>query len=152
MGVMACRADSREKKRQEVVYEFVQTEIGYYRHLRILESVFKHPFVTSQGLDKTDLLLLFGNVNRLSQMHRDFATTYARLCVSMGEICVYWWAISVCVGWKDLCSRVAIGRSPPSHGVAHLCSEWHALCSHSVGACVADWRQPCTVAMCGKDC
>lgn len=73
---------SKEVKRQELMYELIQTEKGYYRHLLVLKKIFKHPFELPKGqkmLSKADCRTVFGNIEGLLEAHKPISDEIAAI-------------------------------------------------------------------------
>ena len=73
MTTMKKMNPKKEAKRQELMYELIQTEKGYFRHLMIMKKIFKMPFERPKGaqmLSKADCRTIFGNVEALIEAHK----------------------------------------------------------------------------------
>jgi hypothetical protein len=79
---MQGKNTGKEIKRQELIYELIQLEKGYYRHLVIMKKFFKIPFESPVGtklLSTAELSTLFGNIEVLIEAHR--SVTYFAPCL-----------------------------------------------------------------------
>jgi Rho guanine nucleotide exchange factor 12 len=71
----ATGVDKREQRRQEMIYELVQTEKGYLRHLEIMRQVFRRPLAEECGMELT--VAVFGNLDQLLAAARPVAAAFA---------------------------------------------------------------------------
>ncbi len=60
-GVKA--ASSKGVKRQELIYEFVKTEKGFFRDLVAFKTIFKQEIIDSKLLSNDDIAILFRNLD-----------------------------------------------------------------------------------------
>lgn len=67
------KLSSKQIKRQELIYELVQTEKGYLRHLNVFSQVFKRGLMSEHVVGMETSLELFGNIEGLIDMHRPIA-------------------------------------------------------------------------------
>ncbi len=68
-----------EMKRQEGIYELVQTERGYVRHLAILHHCFRQPIIDEGLLSPDQLHTLFANLSDLTDMSNNFCRVLSAL-------------------------------------------------------------------------
>jgi hypothetical protein len=61
-----------EIKRQEIIYELVQTEKGFVRHLTIIQQLFRQPLVDEALLTPEQLHTLFNNLTEIIDMNTAF--------------------------------------------------------------------------------
>eukprot|EP00050_Salpingoeca_kvevrii_P007025 m.293314 g.293314 ORF g.293314 m.293314 type:complete len:1218 (+) comp12766_c0_seq1:196-3849(+) len=64
------KIDKREVKRQECIYELIQTERNYLRHLAILQQLFRQPIVDDGLFGHGQLMGLFANLDDLVFMNQ----------------------------------------------------------------------------------
>lgn len=62
-----------ELDRQEAIYEFVRTEMGYYRHLVIINNHFRYHALQRGAITANQDYQLFGNISQFLPLHRAFA-------------------------------------------------------------------------------
>eukprot|EP00051_Salpingoeca_urceolata_P002454 m.50341 g.50341 ORF g.50341 m.50341 type:complete len:1209 (+) comp12147_c1_seq1:446-4072(+) len=73
------KLDSKETSRQNIIYELIQTERGYFRHLHILQQLFRQPLMDDGLLPSADLVTLFSNVDELVAMNRPLYNELSKL-------------------------------------------------------------------------
>lgn len=59
------RMNKKAVKRQELIYELIQTERGYIRHLMVLQQVFRQPLIEAQFFMPEQLFCLFANLDEV---------------------------------------------------------------------------------------
>ena len=57
----------RDIKRQEMIYELIQTERGFFRHLTILKTLFQLQVGRSGILTKLEMRRMFSNVDQIAE-------------------------------------------------------------------------------------
>ena len=68
-----------EVKRQEGIYELIQTEKGYTRHLAILHHCFRQPLIDESVLGPDQLHTLFANLSDLMEMSTNMCRMLSQL-------------------------------------------------------------------------
>lgn len=64
-GKILGALSEKEKKRQEVIFELIQTEKDFVRDLHIIITIFLQPLRKKKILPPKDLTVLFSNVEQL---------------------------------------------------------------------------------------
>ena len=68
---ITSKLDKLEKKRQETIYELIQTEKGYMRHLEIINQLFRQPIIDEKLVMSNDQLSgLFANLDKLIELSK----------------------------------------------------------------------------------
>ena len=66
-------------KRQEMIYELIQTEKGFYRHLLIMKFFFRDCLAASQVLTEVELTVMFSNLEEIITVSEALGTALTRL-------------------------------------------------------------------------
>ena len=85
---IASKLDKKEAKRQEIIYELIQTEKGYLRHLEIIRQLFRQPLIDDQLFMSADQLSgLFANLDQLIACTRPMCMRMSQLQLAhAGEV------------------------------------------------------------------
>ncbi|KAM6948376.1 rho guanine nucleotide exchange factor 18a [Aplochiton taeniatus] len=67
-------------KRQDVIYELIQTELHHVRTLKLLQYVYLHELRESLQMERAKLDRLFPQVDNLLELHQDFLCCLKKSC------------------------------------------------------------------------
>eukprot|EP00047_Mylnosiga_fluctuans_P023038 m.130918 g.130918 ORF g.130918 m.130918 type:complete len:1555 (+) comp9462_c0_seq1:737-5401(+) len=73
------KMSDKDIKRQEMIYELIQTERSFARHLHILRRIFRETIVGRDLLTPVELAAMFGNLDKIITMHAPFCERLVRL-------------------------------------------------------------------------
>eukprot|EP00048_Salpingoeca_helianthica_P004952 m.82548 g.82548 ORF g.82548 m.82548 type:complete len:1388 (-) comp13411_c1_seq2:448-4611(-) len=132
-----------EAKRQECIYELVQTEKGFVCHLAIIEEFFRKPLVDESLLRPEELHTIFNNLTEITKMNTAFCQTLVQvvketdaMALSFGPVFLEAFSKLNAYAYADFCANqtnaIAFYRErrrvDPNFNARMATSESHPAC------------------------